>query len=97
MYMGLLPTKISVHGHLYTITDPNTLAPLGLLPLNERLLNESGQPGRNPELWKWTKQRAQEESESSRQARDSKNWRSGAGKKQGNKDRAWGNSRLRKW
>lgn len=95
MYLGLLRTNISVHGHLYTITDEHSAAPLGLLPRQKRWLDDSGQLGRNPELWKWTKQKAQEESESSRQAR-TKSWRAGSGEKRENKGRSWGNSRLPK-
>lgn len=95
VYLGLLRNWVLVHGHFYTIKNEKSSVPVGLLPATERWPDKNGKKGRNPELWVWTKQRAQEESVSSRQARTS-NWRAGPKEKQESKDRSWGNSRLPK-
>lgn len=96
VHLGLLRNWISIHGHIYVIEDKQTMIPVGLVPRSERWLDTTGQPGRNPELWKWTKRRAQEEIESSRKARTTKGWRTDSEGKQENKNKFWGNSRLPK-
>lgn len=95
VFLGLLRNWVSLHGHIYVIEDEDLRVPVGLIPISGRWIDKNGQPGRNPELWVWTKQRAQEESESTRQAMNT-SWRVATRGKQENRDRSWGNSRLPK-
>lgn len=94
VYLGLLRNWVSVHGHLYTTRHPRFKAPTGLLPVADRWPNKNGKPGRNPELWKWTKRKAQEQSESYTKAMTSDNWRDDKGKT--SKSSFFSNSRLPK-
>lgn len=84
VYIGLVRNAILLHGHLYTTKHEELLAPSGLLPVAKRLSGKNGQLGRNPEIWKWSKQRAQEDSESYRKAKESDNWRRRGGEKKAN-------------
>ena len=74
VYLGHSKTWITIHGHLYTVKNKQNTAPVGLLPVKDRWLDDNGRPGRNPELWKWTRVRAERESQKKRQVRESKNW-----------------------